>query len=431
MSCVSWGRRPVSSVITCMGPPVRAAMSMRTDDSAWKLATIASFGNEACAHRSTASGSRPDMTSGGITRSIGRGAYPLERFCEPDRPRDGLLLEQAGRADPGLQPRRQVGKVGEQAARHHDRSLDPHLGAGPPRELRQRLGGAVDDANRAWVGGRVEDVTRERRPLPRLVVALQAPDELEHVLALRGREQSLAQRAYGFAALAAAHELAQGRAHHPRAAALVTDHPTPSACPGLVARGVAGVGDRSRAGDHRDARIEARGRKDEARVVHHHHARARQQPGQQLLEPASGRGNLRAGGACAANGGARRSELADETGQPLLHQLRVDQGDVGAWRLSLGDDSSTLDEACAARAPADVETEDRSGAHQVRVTLCSARGASGSMPRTSATWFASSWPSTTSVIGVSSSGSPLWMRTDDFASSGAEAASNNPTTAQL
>src|SRR5438270_14085513 len=107
MSCVSWGSRPVSSVITCIGPPIRAAMSMITDDSAWKLATIASLGNEACAHLSTASGSSPDMTSGGATRSIGRGAYRLEPLREPDRPRDGLLLEHGGRAGPGLEPGRQ------------------------------------------------------------------------------------------------------------------------------------------------------------------------------------------------------------------------------------------------------------------------------------------------------------------------------------
>src|SRR5712692_1064451 len=151
MSCVSWGSRPVSSVITCTGPPMRAAMSMSTDDSAWKLATIASFGNEACAHRSTASGSSPDMTSGGVTRSIGRGAYRLEGFCESDRPRDGLLIEHGARSDPGLYLRSQIRKVGEQAARHDDRPVHAHPRPRAQRERGERVGGAVDDPGGAVI----------------------------------------------------------------------------------------------------------------------------------------------------------------------------------------------------------------------------------------------------------------------------------------
>src|SRR5207249_5414547 len=282
---------------------------------------------------------------------------------------------------------------------------------------------------------RVEHLAGERRPLPSLVVELDARDGLEQIVALSGDEHSLAEDAELDAFLAAAHQLAQSLAHDPCAAALVAQHPSPPAGPRLVAIVAARVRDRPGARDERDPDVEARGGQDEPGVVHHQHAGAGQQPREQLFEPALARGDLRARRAGAAGCRVRRSKLFDERGQAFLDHARIDQRDVGARRRSLRHCAAAFRESRAARASAYVETDNerRLGAwfHQVRVTLCSARGASGSTPRASATWLASSCPSTISAIVVSSSGSPLLMRTDDFASSGADAASNSPTTAQL
>src|SRR5713101_3316872 len=268
MSCVSWGSRPVSSVITCTGPPMRAAMSMSTDDSAWKLATIASFGNEACAHRSTASGSSPDKTSGGVTRSIGRGAYRLERLREPDRPRNGLLIEHGARSDPGLHLRRQIRKVGEQAARHDDGPFHAHPRTCAKSQRGEHVGGAVDDPGRARIERkRIEHHAGERRPLPGLAIELHPRYGLEQVVAFRGDEHSLTQDAELHAFLPAAHQLAQSFAHDPHAAALVAEHPSPSAGPPLVAAIVARVRDRPCARDERDPDVEAGGGEDEPGVA--------------------------------------------------------------------------------------------------------------------------------------------------------------------
>src|SRR5437899_2051798 len=182
MSCVSCGSRPVSRVSTRTLSFTRAAMSISTDDSAWKLATMTSRGNAPYAHRSTASGFAPELTSGGTVAPIADREYRLETLGDPDRSLDRRALEHGHRTDPlthcGLHRR----QVSQEPAGHHDRAID-----GQPRThlLHQRcqsVARASDDSSCVLIcAGTVEHHARERRPPARLAVALQLPRELEHL----------------------------------------------------------------------------------------------------------------------------------------------------------------------------------------------------------------------------------------------------------
>src|ERR1700719_501835 len=99
MSCVSCGSRPVSRVSTRTLSFTRAAISISTDDSAWKLATMTSRGNALYAQRSTASGFAPELTSGGTVGPIADREYPLKSLSEPDGPSHRFVGQQDAATD--------------------------------------------------------------------------------------------------------------------------------------------------------------------------------------------------------------------------------------------------------------------------------------------------------------------------------------------
>ena len=143
-------------------------------------------------------------------------------------------------------------------------------------------------------------------------------------------QHALAEDAELHALLATPHQLPQGFAHDPHAAALVAEHPSPSASARFLTGGVARKGNRTCACDQRYALVQAGRGEDQAGVMHDGDTRARQQAFEQILQATPGGRDLRAGGAGAAGGGSRRAKLGDERRETLLHDMRINERQVGA-----------------------------------------------------------------------------------------------------
>ena len=104
---------------------------------------------------------------------------------------------------------------------------------------------------------------------------------------------------------------------------------------GFATVGPPSVGHRSSAGDEGDAGVKAGGGQHEPGVVDDGQAAVRKQPLQQLLEARSTGGDLGSRGACAARCRTNSSKPAEQGGQPLVDQPRLQGGDVGTRSLGV------------------------------------------------------------------------------------------------